>query len=219
MVNEKTSPEFSKILSSLEDGAETAEDHSSMCSEASGQAEAKTAESAEQSLSAKLTISLETADRKSVLKQIFGSLPLFRLQRAIKGLQEILAEKQKEIEDEERRTASRQADMLAILSQMKAKGIELSEFKHFVYADDLDAKLKNSKYMYTDVNGITRFWSGQGKVPTTLAELMARDGTTKEDYLREKKKKPDELPADSSQTLPQGTAAAAGNTDKISSNN
>lgn len=219
MVNETKSPEFSEILSSLEDGAETAEDLRSMSGEASEQAEAKTAESAEQSLSAKLTISLETADRKSVLKQIFGSLPLFRLQRAIKSLQEILAEKQKEIEDEERRTAARQADMLAILSQMKAKGIELSEFKHFVYADDLDAKLKNSKYMYTDVNGITRFWSGQGKVPSTLVELMARDGTTKEDYLREKKKKPDERSADRSPTLSQGPAAAAGNTDKISSNN
>lgn len=73
--------------------------------------------------------------------------------------------------------------------------------------DDLEAKLKASKYMYVDVRGITRFWSGQGKLPTQLAELMARDGTTKDDYLREKAADKSEKPETSAprakQTLPQ----------------
>lgn len=39
------------------------------------------------------------------------------------------------------------------------------------------------KYAYTDLDGINRTWTGQGKTPLTLLKLMQKTGSCLEDYL------------------------------------
>ena len=125
----------------------------------------------------------ENLERKSTLKRMFGDLPSNRLLKVIKALQEIYDAKVKEQEEQERKASQHQALMLKALDVLQSEGINVDDFKSFI-SSDLDSKLKNSKYVYTDLRGITRFWSGQGKTPTQLVEVMQRDGTSKDDYLR-----------------------------------
>lgn len=133
-------------------------------------------------------ITAHNADRRAVLKHLYGAYSSARLQKVIKILQELYSNKAQEEAEQERARSVKQASMIQAVTALKGLGINLEEFKNFVVQEDIEAKLKSSKYIFVDVNGITRFWSGQGKIPTALAELMARDGTVKEDYLRDKTK-------------------------------
>ena len=91
-------------------------------------------------------------------------------------------------EKEEQQEKARQA-RLQFLS-----GVLDSLDSHNFTVEDL-AALKNQvnkesrpkmlpRYRYININGEERFWSGQGKIPKELKEVMLRDGITdKNNYL------------------------------------
>ena len=91
-------------------------------------------------------------------------------------------------EKEEQQEKARQA-RLQFLS-----GVLDSLDSHNFTVEDL-AALKNQvnkesrpkmlpRYRYININGAERFWSGQGKIPKELKEVMLRDGITdKNNYL------------------------------------
>ena len=72
-----------------------------------------------------------------------------------------------------------------IKAKLKASGISLKELEYYI------RELKTTKaradvapkYRFVDVNGVERFWTGRGRTPRELVELMERDHTTKENYL------------------------------------
>lgn len=126
-------------------------------------------------------------DRKQVLKKIIreNDYNLDRIQKIIDNLKEILEERRKEFQEEEISTSKKKQQLLEILEKIKASDLPSDELAK-IYNGDLNTALSNYKYEYVDVNGIKRFWSGKGKMPLPLIELMKRDGTSKDDYLREK---------------------------------
>lgn len=125
-------------------------------------------------------------EKRAGLKKLFGHLDPTRLNKVINLLTELRDLKVKKAQELEKEQALHQAKLLKALSLLKEQGVLLEDFKDFLGSKDFEVTLKNSKYQYLDENGVPRFWSGQGKIPSSLAQIMARDGTTKEDYLRDK---------------------------------
>ena len=126
----------------------------------------------------------ENAERKSTLKKLFGDLPVPRLRKVIRMLEEMAAAREKEDLERERRETERQEKMLNAVWLLRQSGISPDDFRTFIENGNMENAIQNSRYVYTDLKGMKRFWSGKGKIPTDLAEVMERDGTTKEDYLR-----------------------------------
>ena len=131
--------------------------------------------------------SLPFLDRMQVLKKIIREYDYSpdRIQKTIENLQEILVERKNEIQKEELENSKQQQQILEILEKIKASGLPIEEMSKFCNGD-INTVLSNYKYEFVDVNGIKRFWSGKGKMPLALIELMKRDGTSKDDYLRKK---------------------------------
>lgn len=126
----------------------------------------------------------ENAEHRSTLKKIFGELPVQRLQKVIRILQEMAEAKEKEELENERKKTERQEKMLDAVWMLKQSGISPEDFRTFMEKGNMENAIQNSRYVYTDARGMKRFWSGKGKIPSDLAEIMKRDGTSKEDYLR-----------------------------------
>lgn len=62
-------------------------------------------------------------------------------------------------------------DLDLLVDKLKSEGDTTSHYK------------MKDKYRYTALDGEVRRWTGQGRTPTPLKELMEANGTSLEDYL------------------------------------
>ncbi len=70
----------------------------------------------------------------------------------------------------------------AMANELKENNISIEDLMGYLGVNVKKRKLK-IRYRYVGVDGLTYEWSGQGRTPRAMQQLIERDGTTKEDYL------------------------------------
>ena len=67
---------------------------------------------------------------------------------------------------------------------MKARERSVNNALSFLEKEDIDVyDLIAALYAYTDLDGINRTWTGQGKTPLALLKLMQKTGASLDDFL------------------------------------
>ncbi len=69
----------------------------------------------------------------------------------------------------------------AMVNELKESNITIEDFMHYAGLTVKKRKMK-MRYRYVGMDGITYEWTGQGRTPKQLLQIMQRDGTTKADY-------------------------------------
>ena len=84
--------------------------------------------------------------------------------------------------EDERRKAKRQEALNKAMDFLNENNISIDDLLRSKDAIKHKRAKFKIRYKYTDIDGVQRTWTGQGKTPTPLRLLMERDGTTKENY-------------------------------------
>ena len=98
--------------------------------------------------------------------------------------QEIHCREEKAKEEEIRERAV----MMEILETLKNSNLTVDKLvsfsKELSDSKKIDGRSTPSpKYRYTDLNGIERTWTGRGRVPVQMLEVMEKEGHDKDYYL------------------------------------
>ncbi len=128
-----------------------------------------------------------------MLDRKFTNIKLLRLTLKDATSDELtsLIEKIKIIKDEvkikeQKEALSKKQDKLCleqILSTLDKRNLTIDDLKLLLEKKNKKPRRTMAiRYSYTDLNGERRIWSGQGKTPVALRELMAKTNTCKEDY-------------------------------------
>ena len=97
----------------------------------------------------------------------------------------VTKERRDEEEQLQRQRAEQQAKINALLAQMQADGISPEELLSITPATARSVKKRQprpAKYRFTDLNGETKTWTGQGRTPKPIAQALAA-GKSLDDFL------------------------------------
>ena len=122
--------------------------------------------------------------RRLVLKKVTADYTILSLKKMSKIIEDLIKEREEQLVEQQRQKSKKEKQVLGLLKQMQEQGLTIDDITSILGTSNVENALANYNYVYEDVNGITRYWSGKGKTPVYLAEVMKRDGTTKEDYKR-----------------------------------
>ncbi len=84
---------------------------------------------------------------------------------------------------------ARRKFLTGLLDSLDDHNLTVGDLLAMKNSSDKESRPKmKARYRYTDMNGEICVWSGQGKIPTALKEVMQRDGITdKNHYLIDEK--------------------------------
>ena len=97
----------------------------------------------------------------------------------------VTKERRDEEEQLQRQRAEQQAKINALLAQMQADGISPEELLSITPATARSVTKRQprpAKYRFTDLNGETKTWTGQGRTPKPIAQALAA-GKSLDDFL------------------------------------
>ncbi|MGI3451633.1 DNA-binding protein StpA [Citrobacter freundii] len=97
----------------------------------------------------------------------------------------VTKERRDEEEQLQRQRAEQQEKINALLAQMQADGISPEELLSITPATARSVKKRQprpAKYRFTDLNGETKTWTGQGRTPKPIAQALAA-GKSLDDFL------------------------------------
>ena len=97
----------------------------------------------------------------------------------------VTKERRDEEEQLQRQRAEQQEKINALLAQLQADGISPEELLSITPATARSVKKRQprpAKYRFTDLNGETKTWTGQGRTPKPIAQALAA-GKSLDDFL------------------------------------
>ena len=97
----------------------------------------------------------------------------------------VTKERRDEEEQLQRQRAEQQEKISALLAQMQADGISPEELLSITPASARSVKKRQprpAKYRFTDFDGETKTWTGQGRTPKPIAQALAA-GKSLDDFL------------------------------------
>ncbi|OOB84761.1 DNA-binding protein [Leclercia adecarboxylata] len=128
---------------------------------------------------------LKTLNNIRSLRAQSRELPLETLEDILEKFNVIVSERREE-EEAKRNEISERTEKLNKLRQlMLDEGIDPSELVEFSTGQTKPKKeraARPAKYKYTDENGETKTWTGQGRTPKVLTEHIANGGNV-DDFL------------------------------------
>ena len=117
------------------------------------------------------------------LKAFFKDATSEELEGIIHKLNELYTEiKNKEIEEEQAK--KRKEEFLSnLLNKLDEQNLTVDDLATLKELQKKDTRQKMApKYEYTALDGKTYLWSGKGKIPKLLREVMQRDGITDKNH-------------------------------------
>ncbi|AUZ67645.1 DNA-binding protein StpA [Citrobacter amalonaticus] len=107
------------------------------------------------------------------------------LEEMLEKFRVVTKERREEEEQLQRQRAEQQQKINTLLEMMKADGISPEElFSNDAAAIRVGKKRqpRPAKYRYTDLNGESKTWTGQGRTPKPIAQALAA-GKSLDDFL------------------------------------
>ncbi len=132
-----------------------------------------------------MTLELKALTNPRLLEAALKDAQPEVIQTIIDCLMQIKDRRAQEIAAAQEEQQQRQQQLNELLSKMNECNISIDDLIA-VKTGGRRPRRMAMRYRYIGTDGVEREWSGQGKTPTALRELMERDGTTKEDYLIDK---------------------------------
>lgn len=107
------------------------------------------------------------------------------LEDMLEKFREVTKERRDEEEQLQRQRAEQQEKINTLLAMMQADGINPEELLSMTPATARSVKKRQprpAKYRFTDLNGETKTWTGQGRTPKPIAQALAA-GKSLDDFL------------------------------------
>ncbi|CAI9387224.1 TPA: DNA-binding protein StpA [Citrobacter amalonaticus] len=107
------------------------------------------------------------------------------LEEMLEKFRVVTKERREEEERLQRQRAEQQEKINTLLEMMKADGISPEELFGGEVATTRTGKKRQprpAKYRYTDLNGESKTWTGQGRTPKAIAQALAA-GKSLDDFL------------------------------------
>lgn len=107
------------------------------------------------------------------------------LEDMLEKLRVVTKERRDEEEQLRRQRAEQQEKINTLLAMMRADGIDPEELLSASVAPSRSVKKRQprpAKYRFTDINGETKTWTGQGRTPKPIAQALAA-GKSLDDFL------------------------------------
>ena len=126
-----------------------------------------------------MSVMLQSLNNIRTLRAMAREFSIDVLEEMLEKFRVVTKERREEEEQQQRELAERQEKISTWLELMKADGINSSAAapragkKH---------QPRPAKYKFTDVNGETKTWTGQGRTPKPIAQALA-EGKSLDDFL------------------------------------
>ncbi|MBA7800233.1 DNA-binding protein StpA [Citrobacter freundii] len=119
------------------------------------------------------------------LRAMAREFPVDVLEDMLEKFRVVTKERRDEEEELQRQRAEQQEKINTLLALMKADGIAPEELLSMTTATPRAVKKRQprpAKYRFTDLNGETKTWTGQGRTPKPIAQALAA-GKSLDDFL------------------------------------
>ena len=119
------------------------------------------------------------------LRAMARELSVEVLDDMLEKLRVVTKERRDEEEQLQRQRAEQQEKINTLLAMMRADGIDPEELLSMSAAMSRSVKKRQprpAKYRFTDTNGETKTWTGQGRTPKPIAQALAA-GKSLDDFL------------------------------------
>ncbi len=119
---------------------------------------------------------LKTLTNIRSLRAAARELSLVQLESILDKLQIVVAEKREEADRLQQQEVERQERIEKYRALLKQDGITADELAEILNTDSTPPRKKRTprpaKYRYTDENGDTKTWTGQGRTPRTIQAAL-----------------------------------------------
>ncbi|MCZ9234773.1 DNA-binding protein StpA [Escherichia albertii] len=132
-----------------------------------------------------MSVMLQSLNNIRTLRAMAREFSIDVLEEMLEKFRVVTKERREEEEKQQRELAERQEKISTWLELMKADGINPEElFANGATAPRAGKKSepRPAKYKFTDFNGETKTWTGQGRTPKPIAQALA-EGKSLDDFL------------------------------------
>lgn len=122
-----------------------------------------------------MSVMLQSLNNIRTLRAMAREFSIDVLEEMLEKFRVVTKERREEEEQQQRELAERQEKISTWLELMKADGINPEELLGNSSAAPRAGKRqpRPAKYKFTDVNGETKTWTGQGRTPKPIAQALA----------------------------------------------
>lgn len=132
-----------------------------------------------------MTMMLQNLNNIRSLRAMAREFSIDVLEEILEKFRAVTKERREEEEQLQRQRAEQQEKIKALLELMKADGINPEELLKGNVATVRTGKKRQprpAKYRFTDFNGESKTWTGQGRTPKPIAKALAA-GKSLDDFL------------------------------------
>ena len=133
-----------------------------------------------------MSVMLQSLNNIRTLRAMAREFSIDVLEEMLEKFRVVTKERREEEEQLQRQRAEQQQKFNTLLEMMKADGINPEELLGNSSAAAPRAGKKRqprpAKYRYTDLNGESKTWTGQGRTPKPIAQALAA-GKSLDDFL------------------------------------
>ena len=127
-----------------------------------------------------MSVMLQSLNNIRTLRAMAREFSIDVLEEMLEKFRVVTKERREEEEQQQRELAERQEKISTWLELMKADGINPEEL--LGNSSGKKRQPRPAKYKFTDVNGETKTWTGQGRTPKPIAQALA-EGKSLDDFL------------------------------------
>ena len=132
-----------------------------------------------------MSLMLKNLNNIRTLRSMAREFPIEVLEDMLEKFRVVTKERRDEEEKLQRQRAEQQEKINTLLALMQADGINPEELLRMVPTTSRGGKKRQprpAKYHFTDTNGETKTWTGQGRTPKPIAQALAA-GKSLDDFL------------------------------------
>ena len=132
-----------------------------------------------------MSLMLQNLNNIRTLRAMAREFSIDVLEEMLEKFRVVTKERREEEERLQRQRAEQQEKINSLLAMMKADGISPEELFGGEVATARAGKKRQprpAKYRYTDLNGESKTWTGQGRTPKPIAQALAA-GKSLDDFL------------------------------------